>query len=95
MARKTQSFFFQKHIENEASSFRLHPFMGLLSWALQLDLHAFRRLPGLSSILEDARYVLRDKARGAEAFRQRSSFGADTDPLVEDPKFSVCQQLSL
>jgi len=31
MARETQSFSFQKHIENEASSFRPHPFMNILA----------------------------------------------------------------
>jgi hypothetical protein len=35
-------FSFEKNIENEASPFRLHPFAGLLTLALQLHLHAFR-----------------------------------------------------
>ena len=57
MARKTQSFCFHKHIENEANSFRLHPFVGLLGWALQLDLHAFRPLPGLARSNRNPRKV--------------------------------------
>lgn len=91
MARKTQSFSFQKHIENEASSFRVHPFMGLLSWALQLDLHAFRtrESPQFQVVGAQLRVHLfcgqrigsrnfdfdGDNVRGAEAFRQTSSFG--------------------
>ena len=92
MARKTQSFSFQKHIENEASSFRLHPFMGLLIWALQLDLHAFR---GQTIAIRATSILTETTRRVPKPFVKGVVLESDTDPLVEGPDFSVCQQLSL
>jgi hypothetical protein len=74
MARKTQSLFLSETYRKRASSFPLRPFMGLLSWALQLDLHAFRPLLGLARSNRNPRKVFRQTRSSKRQFVRRNNW---------------------
>jgi hypothetical protein len=66
----------------KSSSFRLRPFMGLLSWALQLDLHAFRPLPGLARSNRNPRKVfMLTRSSKRQFVRRNNCLRVDTSTL--------------